>query len=406
VTTSLALHPPDDSAPWPPLPAPADAPDPDKDRLRTLDEHWTAGELVTDILDNRRALLRCADAGLGAWLDHALGGGLANGETLAVGAAGAGVGKTALVHQLTDGWAKWSASNLDVAAGSDRRANVVPVVYVTEMGVRQLTIRTLAREAAVPGKFLRAPAAFGHAGEEAVRAAAKVSGPLCRMARFVTPIDRTVNVGSGATAVRTLGEHVQRVRDRWQETADVSAAVLVIDPVHRLLASGVDETRGLSDVLGELLALTQRAGLVTILTSDTTKRAASNRSGNGDEKGDTASDELEQAEQAFRGSYQLMHVPDHVLMLRALDPSKYWGKEKISKSPVGAEFTAGRGETRDEWATVFADLVSPKLRWGKVGEYPSYWYDRALFRFVPIARPSSPTFAAPMARKEGRDYVG
>lgn len=366
-----------------------DVPDADKDRaLPTLAEQWAAGGLVADILDNRRPLLRCEHAGLGSWLDDVLGGGLAHGETMAVGAAGAGVGKTALVHQLADGWAKWSAANLDASAGSGTRAAVVPVVYVTEMGVRHLTIRTLAREAAVPGKLLRAPAHYGQTGDQAVRAALAVSGSLCKMAEFVTPIDRTVNVGAGVAAVNALRVHLERVRERWQERADVLATVLVIDPVHRLLDSSVDETRGLADVLGALLSVTQQAGLVTILTSDTTKSAAGQRNGDKKEGETAADDDMEaRAEQAFRGSYQLMHVPDHVLMLDALDPTRPAHREKIDKSPVSAAFTAGRGETRDEWATVFAHLPSPKLRWGKVGDRPSYWYDRALFRFVPISRP-------------------
>jgi hypothetical protein len=376
------------------VPAEVRGPDAHDDtKFPTLAEHWGARGLVQDILDNRRPLLRCADAGLGDWLDSVLGGGLAQGETLAVGAAGAGIGKTALVHQLADGWADWSARNLAGAAGSGRRASVVPVLYVTEMGVRTLSIRSMARLAEVPGNLLRAPAHYGQRGTEAAQKAAAISGKLCAMGEFITPVDRTVHVDSGVSAVGTLGRQLERIREKWSATADITAAVLVLDPVHRLLDASKDETGGLSEVLGALLSLTQSAGLVTILTSDTTKSAASTRNGTGAPSDKPEVDDLEaQAEQAFRGSYQLMHVPDHVVMLRALDPKPGQpggqpARDKIAASPVGPAFNAGRGTMRDEWATVFADLPSPKLRWGKVGDRPSYFYDRALFRFTPIAQP-------------------
>lgn len=379
--------------------------------LKTLGERW--GEDLTHLRDilAARPLLSFERAGLGAWADAVLGGGVKPGEMIGVGATGAGAGKTAFVHQLADGWAQASAEEQAGAAGGrGTRARVAPVVYVSEMHADTLSLRTLARRAEVPGKHLRAPAYYGDAGAASVRAALAAAPAFRQAAGFITPIDRTVSLppfsdGRARPLVEYLKGVVDVVRRRWERDAEVQTVVLVVDPLHRLLPPGVDEVSALSEVLGELLGLTQREGLVSLFTSDTTKVSAGNRSASTDQNGQGPRDLEAEAEQSFRGSYQLLHVPDHAFAVQALDPGIGMSEAELEQPKYAArkrhrqelrshglwDAFERRGYTRyEEWATAFAHLPSPKLRWGRVGDRPAYWYDRALFRFVPMPRPDSP----------------
>lgn len=352
----------------------------------TLSSLWLDGELVGQIIDDRRPLLTMDAAGLGAWFDQILGGGIAPGEMLGIGAAGAGVGKTALAHQMADGWAKASWIAWEGAQGSGHKPRVTPVLYVTEMSARGLTIRTLAREAGVPGKYLRALGYFENVAATVAAKAGQAAGRFAGAARFITPVDRAQAIGAGPAAVAALGAMAEQIRRNWEDAgAEVQAVVVVIDPVHRLLPGNQEETAALGDTLGKLLSVTQERGFVTVFTSDTTKAASAGR--NNAEPADLETE----AEQAFRGSYQLLHMPDHAIALQVLDPAKPPHKVAIEKAGLLSAFER-RTPTEDQWATVFAHLPSPKLRWGQVGDRPAFWYDRALFRFVPIPRP--PKYAA------------
>lgn len=360
----------------------------------TLAHHWFDRSLVQGVLESRKPLIAMDGAGLGTWFDQVLGGGIQPGEVMAIGSAGAGVGKTAFVHQMADGWAKASAAALANGDGT-RRPKVTPVIYVTEMAVRALTIRTLAREGEVPGRILRAPAHFPFEAPQAFDRATRAASAFRDAAQFITPIDRSVAVGHGQSAVQTLGHYAERIRDQWSKSADVQAIVLAVDPLHRLLAPDMDETSGLTEILGAVLAETQARDLVTIFTSDTTKSAAGARN-NG--SGDSAPDLEQSAEQAFRGNYQLLHIPDHVLAVRTLDPEK--AAHEALFAPFREAYKTRLGVQPAEWATVFADLPTPKLRWGKVGDRPAFWFDRALFRFTPMERPAKHTTMP--TRREGR----
>lgn len=379
------------------LTAPEGAPDADANRVPTLRERLDAG-LLEDALNPDRPLLRLEDAGLGKWIDRTLGGGLQPGNMVGLVSSGAGVGKTALAHQLADGFAKHSARQLEDAAGSGRRPTVTPVLFVTEMQVRDLTLRTLARESGVPGNLLRAPSSWigkqyspdmqdkvtaaihtnGQSnppqratdGEFALWAARHAAERFRPAAELITPVDRTQRI----TGVQWLTNTVQAIRERWEREADVAAVILVVDPVHRLLDASMEETAAIGDTLGELLHLTQSERCITLFTSDTTKEALR-------AAGEGKSTPEQQAELAFRGSYQLVHLPDFIFGLRVLDPEKQNQADQIGEQGAGY-FERGHGAPY--WATVYADIVSPKTRWGKTGSKPAYWYDRALFRFEPI----------------------
>lgn len=377
-------------------------------RVETLALRWREGALDA-ALDSTRPLLRLEDAGLGSWLDRTLGGGVQPGNMIGLVSAGAGTGKTAFAHQMADGFAKHSAAALEGAAGSGHRPVVVPVLFVTEMQVRDLTIRSLSREAGVRGSLLRAPNSRAGRmvtpkdqasviaaldtyrqtdppqkatdGELALWAARETAARMKPAAEFLTPLDRTARIGTGVAAVRKIHQQAERIRASWEAVADVAAVVIMVDPLHRLLDPSLEETAGLGDALGELLSISHAEGYITLFTSDTTKAAVGLRHGSVETTGPLE----QQAELAFRGSYQLLHIPDFAYALRALDPDNEQQAGQM-KGP-GADAFFRRDDHNPGWASVYADLISPKLRWGKVGELPAYWYDRALFRFTPIPEP-------------------
>lgn len=361
----------------------------------TLADRWADG-LLDKALDPDKVLLQVEDAGLGRWLDRTLGGGLQPGNIVGLVSAGAGAGKTAFVHQLADGLAKHNAEAVAGAAGSGRRATVWPVVLVTEMRAEDLTIRTLSREAEVPGALLRAPKSWAgrqyepgpdgripardgkelNAGQVAIERAREAAARFRPAADFLTIADRTTPLGE--YPVSTLERQALRAADRWEERgADVPGVVLVIDPLHRLGAQ-TEDTAELGAVLETVLNITHRNGFVTLFTSDTTKNAVELRT---ETASSTAATLEQRAELAFRGSYQLLHIPDFAFALRALNPER---EEEAGAIP--AEYFERERGGSPAWATVYADVVTPKLRWGKPGELPGFWYDRAIFRFEPIDR--------------------
>lgn len=189
-------------------------------------------------------LLRPSDVGMGADLDHLLGGGLTVGQTVALVSHGAGVGKTALVHQWADGIAEMSARSL-AAEGA-----VCPVVMVTEMTTADMTIRSLARQAGVGGYLLRDPrgphgsrplGGGETVGEAALAAAASAAEAWSPAALHMTPIDRRTRVTLG-----DLSGIVRAVRGSWLRAgADVPAVVVVVDPLHRLLDPTRSEVEGI-----------------------------------------------------------------------------------------------------------------------------------------------------------------
>lgn len=377
------------ATPWEDVPATPDPEAPDADQHRppdTVADLWQQG-LLDEVLDPDKKLVQLEGAGMGIWLDQVLGGGLQAGNMVGFGAAGAGAGKTAFIHQVADGVAKAGAEALESAAGAAfGKPEVIPVVHVTEMHRRDVTLRSLARESERPGWLLRAPnSREGRQhlpggvtmGTEALQAARLAAAALMPAMKLTTLLDRRARVPSGTTGVAEIGRRTAQVRKHWEEQgAIVPTVMLVVDPLHRLLDPSREEVSGLGEVLSALLDLTHEQGLLSWVTSDTTKRAV-------DERGkEVKNEDLEQqAELAFRGSYQLMHMPDFAFALRTLRPDVEDHANKITYP----EFF--EREEKTAWSTVYSELLSPKLRWWETGNRPAFWYDRALFRFVPMKRP-------------------
>lgn len=384
-------RPPTGGAKIRPLTAPEGAADADQLRPPSLAELWDAG-LLDRALDPEKPLFQLGAIGLGPQLDRLLGGGLQPGNMAGFVSAGAGIGKTAFLHQLADGLAEQSAATL---AGGEEAPSVTPVLFVTEMRAEDLTLRSLARQSEQPGFLLRAPGGFegsrqlpegGTVGEDALERARAAAATFGDAARFLYVLDRRATFGN-AGPIADLQQRARAIREYWEgQGCAVPAVVLIVDPIHRLLETrAADETGAIADTLRELLDVTHAPGeeLVTLFSSDTTKGAAAGRGGDAEKR-------EEATEQAFRGSYQFLHVPDFALGLWTLDPFKsadgipgpYFDRPGM---PAGWQLNTSSGQ-RDAhpWRTVFAEVVTSKTRWSEVGTRPAYWLDRALFRFVPL----------------------
>jgi len=337
------------------------APDADRERIPNLAELWERG-LLEEALDPNRQLI---PSGMGSAFNKILGGGFMPGNLLGFVSAGAGTGKTAFLHQLADEWAKASAAAL--ATGDKVR----PVVFVSEMLARDLTLRSLSRLSGEPGWLLRNPKGGGFLGTgisrgiQALQDARVCADAFKPAAAFLTVVDRRTKVGGVEDLRRLCGA----VREEWRaKGAEVETVLLIVDPIHRILDTQYqEETPALGDAVGRLLDVTHQEELVTIFASDTTKSAAGGGLREG--KNDDGLSLEQAAEQSFRGSYQLLHLPDYALALRVYPGVQY---------PPGV-----RDEVipPEEWATRYAEIITPKLRWGEVGSRPGFWYDRALFRF-------------------------
>lgn len=363
-----------------------------RDPHPTLADRVGAG-LLDRALDRNKPMIRLEDAGLGTWFARTVRS-LEPGNVVGFVAAGAGGGKTAFVHQWVDGMAKHSAAVLEGAAGGQGpRPQVTPVLFITEMQERDLMIRALARESGVQGALLRDPGSpewLEHAARRREDPDAYVARELAtaREARdrmlpawgMLTVLDKAARIGTGADAVARIRAEVEAIRRKWEAAgADVLTVVVVIDPIHRLLTTGVEELAGLSEMLHHILVATHGEGWLTVFTSDTTKESVRQRA-------DSKRDLEQAAEMAFRGSYQLLHVPDVALCLRTLDPAKEAHMAEIPDWLADETRPFRRADPNGEAATVYADILTPKVRWARPGEAPAFWYDRAHFRFEPIPR--------------------
>lgn len=340
----------------------------------TLAEAWT-GDLES-YLDPDPFLIRPSAAGMGRELDRMLGGGLTVGQTVALGSRAAGGGKTAWLHQLADGIAEASA------ASTEARRVATPVVFISEMTVRDLTIRALARRAGVEGYLLRDPrgpkgseplAGELTRGQNALELALRAAYHWRTAAEHMTVLDRRARV-----QIRDLAELVRRVRTGWEERGvEVPIVVLIVDPIHRLLDPSRSEVEGLSLALTACMDVAQDQRAVVLFTSDTTFAAASARSTVGGLK---RSEEVANAtEMSFRGSYQLVHLPDvalGLLTMRADDEHlEAEDASRLAREPEG---------------TQYAEISSGKARWEDRGLRAAYLWDPAMFRFRPTTSRALP----------------
>lgn len=249
-----------------------------------------------------------AGHGWGLPLNEVLGGGICPGYMLAVGAAGAGMGKTAWIMQVADGLALRTAELVDKGGN----APLTPVLILSEMGVQALTWRTLARWTGHNARVFRA----GHSADDpeerdAVRrhfeeAADALSGPLGKARAYM----RALRLPAG-DVVRDIARDVTRWKEELTRQADGREVwpVVVVDPIQRWQREELDEVQGLNVLAEGLRALADDRGAVVFLTSDTNKPAAASTREAGSE-GTRA-----WATGLFRGSYKLQHAADAALAL-------------------------------------------------------------------------------------------
>lgn len=344
------------------------------DRLpAALDEIWK--EWLHDFLNPDPFLVRPSWAGMGRELDRMTGGGFSPGQIVGLGAMGAGIGKTAFGQQLAEGIAEWSAGQWARSLETSQAHDVVPVVIVSEMGTRDLTLRSLARQSGVEGYILRDPKGTRGSrpltseiteGDSALDRARVAAETFCDAAKFIYPIDRHEQVSVGA-----MVSLVEGIREAWESRgARVPAVLLFIDPIHRIVDRAASEVEALRLGMLALLDVTHRTGAIGLFTSDTTKLSALNRAEAGSkQRGD---DLAREAEAAFGGSYKLLHTPDVALGLITLRPDDEHlpadVSERLRQEPEG---------------TLYAELVNAKSRWDASGRRAAFLFDPALFRFRP-----------------------
>ena len=105
-----------------------------------------------------------------------------------------------------------------------------------------------------------------------------------------------------------------------------------------------------------------------MLSSDTTKEAASTRKDLGGlDRGEKLARSIELA---FRGNYQLLHMPDVALGLMTLR-----GDDESLSTEDRARLS------REASGTIYAEVINGKARWDMAGRRAAYFFDPAMFRF-------------------------
>ncbi len=252
-----------------------------------------------------RELLSVADLplrhGLGEDFDRALGGGLAPGDLVAIGASNAGAGKTALAMQIADGLALRSVELVRTGAPGV----VTPMLLVSEIAPEDLACRTIARCAMVPHAILLAGRTaeryLGAAEVDRVYRAAEelVRGPLADLPNW----QLVVQPGVARDLLAAVTDMLGVLRERTARTHPDREVwpILVVDPIQRWLDPETPEVEALSRLAEDLDAAADREGWIILATSDTTKASAT-----GESIGGVA---------ALRGSMKLLHACDAVLLL-------------------------------------------------------------------------------------------
>jgi DnaB helicase-like protein len=288
--------------------------------------------------------------GVGYELNRAIGGGICRGFIMAVGASAAGTGKTAFVMQIADGLAFRTAELMQDAHSV---GPLTPIVVVSEMHAEALTWRSLARVLSVPYRVFRAGASAWKAEQvedlETIRKDVQnaLNGDLGDARRWVRVVKRG-RMGGGQ-----LVAAIRKVAKLWKQELEQAHGrevlpVVVLDPIQRFLEPGQPEIEGQSRLAELLEEAALEDGLIVMVTSDTSKAAATTAPRKGERPDEVAA--------VFRGSYKLLHAVDCALVLRRAKQAKW---------------SAGRIEM---------EVVLAKNRWGSLDNVP-FWYDPAHSRF-------------------------
>lgn len=348
--------------------------------------------------------------GWGTELDAMLGGGLAPGMLIALGASRAGAGKTAFLMQLADGLALRCAELVadDERAKAegweaDKSAPLTPVLILSEMSPSDLSFRSLGRLRGVPARLFRSgPAATrasrayyeGHKAPDPKGKAEADTLELFRWAKgevergALNRIATWQRMGRPDSSGKGMLELIALEVNAWRDELTVKHGrdvwpVVVVDPIQRWQDSSKPEVEALNELVETLDALADEHGWIAFMTSDTNKDAAkvaTVRKSNEPER--LASPAL------FRGSYKLHHSADVVMVLQPNPPSL-------------PESVRADG-TRESWAAVALD----KNRWGPIDRQAFFKWERASGRFKAVDDPGSEVRDAFEGRGEEKEAAG
>jgi len=315
--------------------------------------------------------------GWGGALDTILGGGVCPGYLLAVGASRAGAGKTAWTMQIAEGLALRCAQ---VTTG-EADGPLTPVVILSEMGIRALTWRSLARWTGVDSRTFRAgkSAPEADAGNYPWEQAKQAFESLWGKSRHYLRIFRADSSG------RDLVDDLARAVDAWRAQLEATKPgtdvwpVVVMDPIQRWQDTSKSEVEALNELVEAVGAHAERNRWIGFLTSDTNKASATATSTRDRDDDDSGAG-------VFRGSYKLLHLVDAALYLRtpkdgtgpprgdnmeAVLVKNRWGtvRPKDGAPRYTWHPTTGRFEVNDDtsgegWTTA-ADLATPKRAGGR-----------------------------------------
>lgn len=288
-----------------------------------------------------------AGHGLGKHLSRKLGWGLRPGAMLGLGAAHAGAGKTAFLHQLADGLALRSA---EIVSGDIAFGNVLtPVFLLSELPEGDLVWRSMSRWTGAPSSwFFGGRTALGHAGKEQKREIEAARDFASRLldtedseyGQFAHTISKWVHVlNSRSDLGRQLLDAASRSSEAfigylkyWVDYVSMELnamypnravfPVVVIDPIQRFAEmSGGGEVESLNK-LSSLLRTATISGdypWITLLTSDTNKESSTGRVRNRNMRSEGTA--------AFRGSYNLLHEVSIALFMRKA-PGSEWSLDE------------------------------------------------------------------------------
>lgn len=314
--------------------------------------------------------------GLGQHLNDILGGGLAPGEMVAVGASSAGAGKTAWLMQLADGMALRTAA---IAQRGETQwgQQLTPVFLASEMGAQALSWRSLARWTGLHANIFRGGKTQGRRREEDADAAfaagqQALMGELGEARGFMRTLSPQVAsrlAGEGAAAL--IG-HLRKLVNAWKEALQKAhpdksvVPIVLVDPIQRY-QQGDDEISDLNALARELCAATLEDGWISLVSSDTNKSSA---------RGYTdGRDDVEEGAGVFRGSYKLIHEVTAAIYLR--------------KPPDYRQSDADKQQ-----ALRHVEVVLVKNRWGATSSpWPRYIWEGPTMRFYPQTRERSEQLA-------------
>ena len=346
------------------------------------------------------------DHGLGVEFDRVIGGGLAPGDIIGLGAPGTGAGKTAFGLQIVDGLALRSVA---VAQGR-AEGPLVFAVIVSELSAEALDCRSLGRAANVSPRILmagRTAERLFATREEVDEAFAKAEalieeGPFAALSEWqylMHPPDNRLDLIPQLIVV----VNAARARLGQKYGRDIQAVVF-LDPVQRWNDPDKPETDALSQLAEDLDAAANREGWIVLVTSDTNKSSATAESG---PHRRAPEDNLLGV---FRGSMKLLHVADQLWVLD--------GGERVADAsrPRRATITVVKNRRGPAY-------VSVRFNWyaGRgVGFYPVKtetepmarepdWPDGALIRsmYTTIEKylPMRPDITATWLRDNHRDEI-